>query len=808
VRQAPCPTSVEFGLVKATTRGGGCWQEYEAGSARQTRSGVPIEPGVTFYETDDKFTLNGIPFPDAPSGSKYVLARPSSDARGGQLGINRTITVRLGQVTLLRKSLLWKLPTGRSEGELASFSLPSGRLGGLRIGGSVEILFRKRGSSYSTSIPVRVTLPSDFKPSAGTDGTITGETEISTDESRGVNLDGGKIEVDNAAIGKLAIEKLCFSYLSADVSTRFAACEPPSLNDAPAVQCEPPRRSQERFDGAMAIILPTQGKPKLAAYGGISGGRFRYGGGFVDDAGIPLIQGITLERIGLGLCLRPTVLKADGGLAVAKGLVRGDASVEYVESRRFGFSVEAAASLRVADVPMGNGRIRINSTGAVDFDAQAKMLFAGGLLTVDGKVAGVIIPKGAFVFGRGALGFIPPSNRFRFQVEGSVDACLADVVCARTQGVVSNAGVSACGSIAFISYSGFFRFSDKRLLHGFGCKYGDRARVFFYQPHQTGPGTVGFNLPRGNDQYVAHIKGKDAAPKIKVTSPSGRTFTSTDKEVATDKQTFLIVENPTMNETSVFLGKTATPGAWKVEALPGSELTGVVETQVEDKTPPVVAGTVSRVSRRSARRQVDLRYAIEPGQRLAVDVVGPRYQQTVGAVTSGKRGPRGVPAPGRTAAQSKCATLRFTPTFGYRGARTVQVSVLDEEGGVVDTFKVARYTAPKPPLPTKPPNVRLVRKGKNVIAIWDFSKRGVTRYGAYATLSDGRKLGFTAPANCKAWRIPNVARNVRVRLRVQAGRKDLAFSGRSSRTLRPNQRYSGPKKLARAKVPRTCKLIA
>ena len=91
--------------------------------------------------------LNGIPFPAAPAGTQYILAEPSSDARGGQIGLDRTITVQVGPVTVLRQPLLWKLPAGSSDGKLAAFSIPTGPLAGLPIGGEIEVLFRKRAGS-------------------------------------------------------------------------------------------------------------------------------------------------------------------------------------------------------------------------------------------------------------------------------------------------------------------------------------------------------------------------------------------------------------------------------------------------------------------------------------------------------------------------------------------------------------------------------------------------------------------------------------------------------------------------------------
>lgn len=788
-----CLREVSFALVKAKAVSG-CWQQLRAGSQPYTDGNVPIAARAVHYETTDRFTLNGIPFPAPPGGTKYVLAEPSAGFPGGQIGIDRSITVKLGPVTILSGPLLWKLPSGSTEGRLAAFSLPSGTLGGLPIGGQVEVIFRKRAGKFSTSFPIAVTLPSIFRPSPGTTGSITGSTEITTDESGKVNLDGGKIEVANAAIGKLAVKNLCFSYLSANVSTRFAACEPPSLNGAPAVSCGPPRQNQERFDGALLLGLPTPTRPDLAAYGGIAGGRFAYGGGFIDNAGIPLVAGIALERVGFGLCLQPNVLiKGDAGFSVARGVVRGDVSLTYAETGQRSFFVEAAGFLRVADIPVGNGRVKISSTGAVDFDLAARMFLAGGFIQVEGQVGGFMVP-----------------SPFKFNIDGSIALCVDIVIarpCARGSATVSNLGAGGCADFAFFGkFSGFFFFKKpargKQFDFGKGCGFQSRVRVSRAIRAQAGA-PLDFEVPENNDQYVAHVTGLGGPPKVKVTSPTGKVFQSGEGPATSDQQSFIIVESAPDNETSVFLSRDAAPGDWKIEALPGSTLTGL-ETQAEDDAPTVVA---AKVRKQGDQRVVDVRAFVKPGEKIALEVVGEDYQQTIASKLNLRGCGAGVKAPGHSTGESKCATVKFSPTFGYQGKRTVKAIVTDENDADVGSFDAATFSAPSPATPGKLPGVRIVRKGTDVFAIWGKGSKGTTRYGAYVILGDGRKIGHTAPVPCLAWKISNVRRDTSVKLRVQAGRQDIQFGGAVTVTLMGGKDYAGPAKLKRAKVPKACESI-
>lgn len=796
-----CERAVEVGrVVKAVTQGGGCWEQSRQGGDSGSYSGVPVQPRETIYTTTDRFALNGIPFPAPPTGSRYVLV--DRTGKGPLLGIDKRITVKLKDLTIIDRPFQLELPFGspvsatRFEGVAAAFSIPTGRLGGQAVGGSVTAVFVNDNGRFSTRFPVQVTLPAVITPSPGTIGAVTGATEITTDETRGVSFDGGKIEVKNVAIGKLGVEQLCFSYLSAGVSSSFAACEPPELTGAKTLPgCEPPTQGVERFDGNIVVILPTSRETKLGAYAGVFGGRFGYAGAFIDDAGIPIVQGVTLERLGFALCVNPLTIRGDAGAAIGQGALRGDVAVIYQELAP-GFSVEAQGLLRagvpgqpqLGTIPLGSGRVKVFSTGRVELGVQANTIVAGGFISIEGGVSGIIVP----------------TPTFRYQVEGFVDACIANkFICAGGEGTVSNVGISGCGKLGAIKYSGFFRFRDRFTEHGFGCGFSKRARIFTFREHQGTITSVTFPVDANEPQYVAHVQGQGAPPKVRVTSPSGKVFESGPNPGTTDGATFIIAEDPNRNETSIFLGPGAAAGDWKVEPLAGSApLTGTVEFQDAEREPTVIAGTVANATR--GRKAATVRYALAEGETIGLDVVGEGYQQTLSSRLNGAACPKGATAPGRTAGKSRCQAIIFTPTFGYAGPRTLQATVYDAQGAIVKIIDVAKFTAPKPAIPTLPPDIRLVRKGTSVIAVWGNSTGNVRRYGGYAVLSDGRKLGFTGPARCLAWRIPNVAKTTRVRFRIQAGRQDLAFGKAGSLTLKAKAAYAGPKALRGKRTPKAC----
>ena len=63
---------------------------------------------------------------------------------------------------------------------------------------------------------------------------------------------------------------------------------------------------------------------------------------------------------------------------------------------------------------------------------------------------------------------------------------------------------------------------------------------------------------------------------------------------------------------------------------------------------------------------------------------------------------------------------------GYTGPADIPLSNR-ADGAIVDLINVARFTARAPAIPTRPPVVRLVPTGTNVVAVWGRSTGNVER---------------------------------------------------------------------------------
>ena len=123
----------------------------------------------------------------------------------------------------------WDLPEGGAgeEKEFKKIDLSGAgqKLFGMKVDGYAALRLRRpanEGGAYKTVFALHVALPEVFKsgPSAGAGG-VTGDVSINID-AEGVHLDGLKIQVTNAYIGKLGVKCVCLSFAAAGSSRRRA----------------------------------------------------------------------------------------------------------------------------------------------------------------------------------------------------------------------------------------------------------------------------------------------------------------------------------------------------------------------------------------------------------------------------------------------------------------------------------------------------------------------------------------------------------------------------------------------------------
>ena len=790
--------------AKTVDVGEACTQRAAFGIVEITTQGCLRRVGDR-WETTDAVKVNGIAL-DAPGGGrKFAATMPNGTYPGGRIALANT-RIKLGELTIYEGDINWNPPAGGQgdEKQVAVLGVPGGaELFGLPVTGTVafRLGFDNAGRHYAT-FPLHVALPSLFKggPAQGSGG-ITGDAAVRVDES-GPKFDGLKLQVDNAWIGKLQVEKVCLSYVPA-FSQAVETCEAPELDGQPYVTC-PSNLSVDRWDGAAVIQLPVPAKTRLAMFGGLAGGRLSKLGGFVDNLGttLPITESLFLNRIGIGLCIGPPLqLRGDVGIAFLpppgiKEVLAINGYFRYTDAFQASpWSLELGGSVEVFDYLLGTGRIILRPNGSIDAGVNAGVNFAG-VVSLNGSINGWLE--------------IPTR---RFNLDGQLRGCLS-VLCAQADGVFSNVGVAGCFDAGRIvwwelvkdhnwSPWAWWRLHWERreiqLKAGFGYSWAaNRVSLFggscYLQsyrstrllPTRAAGAATGVRIPSGQPATALRIVGVSGPPKVTITGPDGTKIVSpADASAAERKGRWMLVENPSDGSTSVLLVKPA-GGTWTVDG-DGVESVDTAGFQ----QPATVTGAVTH---RRGQHEVHVAYSLPPKAKLSLVERGRGAQRTIAKRVRGRAcpgdssGPRGQ--------QVLCARVRFKPSFGPGGKRRI-LAVVEQGGMPLDVMPIASFKAPKPKLPKRPGRLRVVRKGGVLFAAWR-RPAGAVQTIAYARISDGSRLSFDLARRCTAVRIGRVSRNVSVTVQAYGVRQDMEGGRVATVSLKKRQTRAG----ARGSLPR------
>jgi hypothetical protein len=772
-----CDRVVRFGVIEAT---GDC----------MANIGTP-DAGV--WESNAAIKLNGLPIPTI-GGSKTILRAPTADKKGGEIEVQNAKIVISG-VTVYTGGLKWELPEGAAgdEKELKKIDLSGAgqKLFGMKVEGYAALRLRRpasEGGAYRAVFALHIALPEVFKsgPDSGAGG-VTGDVAINVD-AEGVHVDGIKIQVNNAYIGKLGVKTVCLSFAAAG-SSAVAPCTAPSIGPGkpqPYLECRSDDL-QDRWDGAIAIVLPTASKTELGMWGGLRGGRLSHAGAYVDRLGtaVPLAPGVFLESVRLGVCLEPPPFQVKGGAAIALGpsvngvaAVRLDADMHYSDAYNgTPWFIRADGRLSLFDKQVASAYFQYWGTGLIEFGFDAQLEF--GPARIGGNVAG----------------WIETRSPSRFNVQGHVEVCVDSVACAQGDAVVSSTGAAACISVSVIKVPMLVKDRDWhpwfpwrvhvemrpiKVKGGAGytwsnhdldlmlasCSIGKWVLVRTAQAPGATPTVI---VPKDMPAFTVRVHGDGAPPKVDLVGPDGRRISVPDRPGGELVQgSHMIASNPEDNTTSIMVTGPAA-GTWRIEPRAGSAKVTEVDHAFAQPEPSVVGGVFGT----GYKRALGYSFSPQAGQKVTFVERGPRTAQVLGTAHAGRckqavEGRRAV----------ACGELRFTPGHGPAGRRTI-VAVVEQDGRPRDEITIASYVAPKDRLPGAPRLLRARRAGASVLVRWQ-AVPGASGYNAVATTSDGRRLTFS-PRTAKAGvRIPGVGRDTTVRVAVRALRVDSAV-GRAAR---------------------------
>jgi hypothetical protein len=606
--------------------------------------------------------------------------------------------------------------------------------------------------------PPAAAITADFKlPSwlsvAGVEAHATVDMRATTDG--GLVLNSMRSRVKDIDIGPVAVKRFQINY------TREPAGGLPG----------------DRWEGQGVACLPTGTCLDMAPPNGgvriVDGELDRVGASLDFSPPIPLFPGIDMNRIGFAFGLDPTrflantellglrLLKVDGRLVVAfpsaADPYRLSRDTDYLDPppngprfprqfydvprTTFTAAISGGASLSVpviGDIPLGAAYFLYEYPGY--------MAFGGGIDKF------LRVGKVKFAEFSGAVqGEINASNR-RFDIHGDLQACLGDcpdgTFALRTGGDVhfSTLGASVCVRPPIIPDFGVaIYWPDHVTFQGPGCKWSP-----FHDLHVRGArdGTAAaatlphtFTVRRGDPGVSIKLDGMGGgAPLVRVTGPGGQALASPAHDGAVGSERLMIIRFDEPGVTTIGM-RGATPGTYRIEALPGSPATSGIATST------ALAPARVRASVAGAGTKRVLRYSIgaREGQRVNfLEVTSGGGAHSIGTVTGGS------------------GNLHFSPAPGL-GRRTI-VAQFELSGLPAERINVARFTPPSPRL-GRVAGLRVRRRGAGLQVSWRHVS-GASGYELVVTTSgtEQRKLRLRGTATS----VHAVPRSVSGRVNVRA----------------------------------------
>jgi hypothetical protein len=775
---AGCANEVQFGLADAV----GClkaitqradWPAAEGKIIHQLTLGIHACPGCagaaraaspsislasleqSLSATQDPYfstgavRINGIDFYPAPGAS--ILLVPNQN-----YVISSDATMKLGGVTLKRGLVIMYVPQGAGNANkvhVDDYTLSdelkklAPGVGDLPFDGSIglDLVYHR------AQLPTHIKLPDVFSADPTSSDPITGGVTLSTDNSHGLLLDSVDISVPEAFLGPLEVDNLFFHY----------------------------QREGDIWNGGADVVFPgakIKATPPPPDNGfGLKAGAFDHAGATVTfDEPIEIFTGVDLTHISFSLGLNPTrftggvgldvvdIVHVDGSLA----MVFASSGAPYVFPANAGPGLEPIAGHRVSSPAFAAGGTVSLVTPIGDLGLGSAYLlyvfpdyleFGGGFYYdfgvghIDGHIFGAVQPSKA-----------------KFDLEGGLHACIDDLGCLGVDGVVSSRGIAACLDtfVADVGVGDYWGHFPDIYFHGCDIgPYTDRAAAARSAAAITaGAGSTRFTLGAGLPFAMVKATGASDAPEVMLTGPHGEQVTAPSAPRYIYNSKFGVLRQRKSRTTFIGIKRPAA-GTWTLSALPGSSPITAVRHANGLAQPQIHV----RVLGRGRTRTLAYRIKSLAGRQVTFAEQGSATARVLGRTTA---------AHGR---------LRFTPGPGPGGRRKILATIV-HNGLQSKRLTVASYTAPAPPRPGKPSNVKVTRRRGGLTITWRRA-HDATRYAVAVALSDGRRLLLLTRAGKRAVRVggvgPSVSGSVRVTGLTSANSASRPGTVRFKRLRRP-----------------------
>jgi PKD repeat protein len=625
-------------------------------------------------------------------------------------------------------------------------------IGSLPFDGSIGLDF----AFHRSQLPVHVTLPNVFTLDQSGDP-IEAAVTLSTDNQHSLRLDAVKVNVPDAFLGPMEIQKLFFEY----------------------------QREGDSWSGGADIIFPEvslRASPPPPDQGfGMKEGHFDHVGATLEfDPALDLFPGVGLTHIGFTVGLNPTRFSGSVGLNALEvvdvdGTLLGvfaSPSAPYVIPSGAGagldplagrkltstsFAVGGAVSLLtpVGKIPIGGGYLLYQYPDYAEFGGA---FFYGfhDIFSIDGHITG----------------FVQVSKK-RFDVEAGLHACVAVLGCTGVDGVISSNGIAACWTQSF----GLFHIDV-----GVGYHWGDSLPDIYLLGCDIGPYTAraasvrahaasSFALPAGLPFATVRVRGALDAPKVTLTGPHGETLVTPDTAGTFADARFALLRQPQSKTTFIGIRHPAA-GTWTITTQPGSAPVTDIASASGLPAPAIRA----RVSGSGSGRTLTYRLTPQPGQQVSFAERGAATWRVIGQATGAS------------------GQLHFSPAAGTAGSRQI-VALVEHLGLPGRQIPLATFRAGPPPPPSRPSHLTVRRTATSLEIRWGAASN-TARYLVSVMLSSGRSVTFLRTAAKRVLLVPHVAPTEAATIRV-VGLNTTNHAGRAA-TLRLARRRA----LAHARLPR------
>jgi hypothetical protein len=679
----------------------------------------PANPASGAAVTAGQIRLNGLDIIPDPGVQIIINPRLHTIDTTGAVTVNLDAP-DIGAITLWHGELHVNLAGSLANAGQTLFQFDSSQyqanLKGFPIDQTIEVQIQHD----AVVIPISLSLPPYM-------GGVTGQATLLASNAGGLQLSSLHIDVADLELGALEIEDLHIDYTAqGNVWMGGATINIPGGTPYFGIS------AQVEFDnGAFTMGSFTVGLP---------------------FPGVPLYTDLYLASFGGGFDIRPPTKRFFGSVVI--GAVPLDPP---------NYAVTVTGTLSITFTDNGPVTIEVDGSGAVHgfTIATAKLVFrTDGFFEVDGNID-IDLDVADLSGGLDAFVDLPDKT---FSAEAKMNLSVLDVSVDSADAIVSSVGVAACASVTPLVTVGIgYKWGGSpAILGGLGksCDVSayrvqpvaDRASIADHAG-RAHAAVASIPVPAHAPYEDLLVTGAGAPPSVLLTAPNGQQITPTTNPAVASPA--LALHSAKSDQTLVLLRSPAA-GNWTITPAPGSSAITAVSDGV-GQTPPKVSG---HVSGRGATRRLSYAAALRPGVTVSFAELASGAYHVIGA------------------ARAAHGTLRFTPTDGPAGVRTI-VAIVSENGIPNQRVVIARYHAPGPVTPGRVHGLRAVRHGRTFRVSFG-SAAGATHYSLRVTASDGRHLLKLVGSRGHSLKLPVLGYNDRITVSV-AGLSSLDRSGPTSR---------------------------